>query len=253
MNKPMLSFDELKLILTEMLNMQHRINQRMQRYIQRVLGGEVQKENQMNTDLKDKLTDLCSFVIAKRLKRNRRNVQMLSKKDLAGLIPSIVESFEKEEDFKFDDEERSIFEKSIKMVFRELLSAASGTQWSYDEYWRRVSVIVEVSRVEGVYYPELFSCDGYVDEVMRGWLSRDEFLMYCKDVTSRLSNIKEMRNVFILPTLESLNITDAKERRKAKRELEAKVTPILEEQLWKIREILPLWMNDEVARIYPIS
>lgn len=254
MNKPTLSVEELKLILAEMLNMQYCTNQRMQDYIRKALGGEIQEEDPLGSKLISMLMDTSSLVIAKRLMRNRCNVRMISEKDLAMLIPLIVEQFEKKEGFEFDDdEERKLFGKSIKTVFKELLSSGQDIQWSYEEYWRRVSVIVEVSRNEGVYYPELFSCEEYVDEVMRGWLSREEFIISYGKVMSALSDIKEVVRIFTLPTLESLNITDVRKRLKAKRELEEKLTPILAEHVRRINDILPHWISDEVARIYKSS
>jgi hypothetical protein len=250
MNKPILSLEELKLILVEMFNLQYRTNQRTQDYIRKVLGDATQKEDPMSDKLRNKIINLCSSVIAGRLKRNRRNVHMISRKDLKGLIPLIVEGIEQEEDFKFDYEERRIFEKSIEMIFREFLSLASDLQLSYAEYWRRVLVVVKVAHDEGVHYPELFSCDEYVDEVMRGWLSREEFIIYYGKVISKLSDIKEVSRVFMIPMLEALSITDARERRKVKREFEEHLTPIIEAQIKKIREVLPCWIRDEVARIY---
>lgn len=251
--KQSLTVEELKTLVLARFHSVQSSYERMEAKIQQELGGEVATEEAEARAIKDKLLDSMVSVMAGRLKRNRHSVPLLSSRDLARLIPSLLEELEQMADHKLDGIERKLFTKILKFAFEQLcemvdLMTPTTQQERYEEYWNWINTVLELAAERCMPATELLALEEVRDEITRRTATKKQYIERNKKALSILTAPDFIENKIIQPLL-SL-VEDEAERLELEQELQTNIIPKLSEGIEKSKATMKAWFEEEVTRIY---
>jgi len=259
MRKKDIMVEELKQLLIAYFNYNQLRRVEMQKRLQQSLGEEIKKENSKVLAIEENLKGWMADIIAKRLKRNRRNVTLLSSRDFNKIIPDLLENFEKVEGEELDNKERKMFTKFMKLVFGNifeiLYSIIPENENPYDEYWRWVRTVVDLANERGISLMEIISNKENADEVTRRMFTLDQFVVLSKRTINKFVDSDAIKKTIIQPilVLDIISELDEEERKEIEKELEEEVMPQLREIMGKAKVFLNTILEEEVMRIYSAS
>lgn len=250
MKKKELTVENLKLMLLALVKMQQSEQVKLQERIQKALGNKMQTERPAAIVIRNKIADLVSDILARRLKMRRRSTPLVSLRDFGRLIPSILETIEQVEGFSLGGKKRKNFEKSIRATIKNSLEMAFEFMWSYDEYWRWIGIVINLASERGISPIEFLARKDANGEVMRRLFPRGKLVALYKRAIHKFMSVDTMKKIVIQPMLEMLTIDNEEDLREMEREFEAEFMPQLKVVVKKSKEVLKVWLNEEIARIY---
>jgi hypothetical protein len=253
--KQTLTVAELKSILNASFSSKQSKQVQVKSRLSQVLGTEPQDETPEIIAAKKVIKGFLSDTLARRLKRNRRTTPLFSNRDLAQLVPSVVDEIAKSKGDVLAPEERKMIEGIILMLFQSIIKMMlppmrPGSD-PYEEYWRWIRTVLALSAERGVTPAELFALVDPNDEITRRMFTKKQFVALNKATTNKLLDAEALKASIIKPMLSTLGQEfDDDERREIERTLEDEIMPELRDTLKRARVVVKCILDEEVKRIY---
>lgn len=253
--KQTLTVAELKSLLLARLNAEQRQQAKLQVRLQRELGNEVQEEKPEVVAIMNKLTDLISDVLARRLKHDLRTTPLLSSQDFVQFIPSMVNEIVKARGDELEAEDRKMLEKCIKATLENISEMACTMvppcTNPYEEYWRWVTTVLDLASERGIPPTELLALERTTDEITRRIVTKEQFVARFNRAMTKFTDIDVLKKMIVQPILDIV-ATEAgeEERREFEQQLEAELMPQLRETIEKTKVVINAYFGEEVERIY---
>lgn len=216
--------------------------------------GTAAEEQPQNNLIVTKMFDRIADTIARRLKRNRRTVPLVSIRDLTKLIPEILDASTQDNGNELDIEVREALIKYTQTLFKNLLSSISETglpgEDPYEWYQRWAKTALEVAAGGGISPAELVATESGSDEITRRMYTRKQYVARCRRSMKKIVSIPGLKKILLDPLLSLLIEKDSEDYRETKRDLETEATPKIAELVEKYKQVFDIWIDETATRIY---
>lgn len=179
MRKETLTVEELKSLILARSRAEQSKQTKLQERIQSALGQPAQKEGAGDAAFKNKVIDWISDLLARRLKRNRRTVPLLSSRDFTRFFSFILDTIA-QMGIELEAAERKNFKKDMKGIFKNVLetipSMVPRGKNHYEVYWRWARTVFDLAAERGVPPTELLALESATDEITRRLFTKKQFL-----------------------------------------------------------------------------
>ncbi len=252
-----LSVDAIKTLLIAHLRMVEERGNRLNNQIRAKLGSPRSEKEKNDEAFTAEFGERVSGIMAKRLKRNRRSVPILSARDFTNMIPWMLEQTKDSVGADLgpiDPEDLAIAKKLMKAglqgMFEQVYAPMISTADPYGEYWRWIVVTIDLAREWNMPAIQIVSSQMGSDEVTRRMYSRTQFVAYCKRAMAGCLKPGNLESVIIEPMLEIVGDINPKHREELRREMRAELMPKLRETIKTGRKRALEWIAQETARVY---
>lgn len=258
---PKISVEELRELLLAEYKIGQSIAQKLQERIQRRSDQPmpVQAEDPRSAIVKDKIIGSLYEMTARRLKRNRREVPLFSKRDIVKLIPQIIGSIEQMSGEKFGTRESVKLKSLFKTILCNLFDIASdgsflpggvayvaGKTDQYEAYWRRIRTILALARERNIKPVE---CLTDQDEITRRLYSKEEYNALFQKVMSKSFDPEILKKAFFQPII-GMFADSPEELKKIERDFEAELMPQIAGYVKAAKQEVDSFISEAIARIY---
>lgn len=218
--------------------------------LERELGEKVPSvENPKVTAIKEKLLELMVDLLARRLKRNRRSVPLISSRDAVRLTHEMMDAIEEMSGEKIGAEIRKVIEGCIGSLIENILEMMcpmiSSNEDVYNRNWKVATAISDLAEDRGVAPVELVGLEGVLDEVTRRTYTREEFVDLSRKIASAYTDVDKLNATYIKPLLDAFPLDE-----EMRHELEGEMRSNLIEQVEKTKGLISSWLEEETNRIY---
>ncbi len=249
-----LSVDAIKELLAAHLKMVESRGTRFNDRIRAKLGMLPKKKERGEAAFTAGVTEMIVDTMAKRLKRNRRSVPILSAKDFERMVPWMIDQVNAAKDESgMDPEDRAYVTKLMKAaltgLFKEVYARAISEN-SYDEYWRWIVSVLALAREWNVPAVVVTASRTGCDEVTRRTYTRKQFVANSKRAINRQMKPSRIESSVIAPMLDVATDGDAFVRQEFGHALRTELKPMLRETLCKSNQLTAEWLAEEADRIY---
>ncbi len=253
--KQTLTVAELKSIFEASFSSKQSKQVQLEARLPQVLGTEPQVETPEIIAAKKVIKGFLSVTLSRRLKRNRRTTPLFSNRDLTRLVPSLVDEIAKSKGDVLAPEERKMIESNMKIllgnIIKMMLPLMPPESDPYEEYWRWIQTVLDISAEHGVPPAQLFALEDVNDEITRRMFTKKQFVALNKGTTNKFLNAEALKVSILQPILSMLSKEmDADERREIERALEDELMPELRNTLKRARVVVKRILDVEVKRIY---
>lgn len=252
--KSVLSVEEIKELLLFRARLSLERTKTVKNLLAEAFGLPLRKEDPISAIFESETNNLFADLMASRLKRNRHNVPILSRRDFDKLYPAVIESYKKISGQELDERELEFFKVIFEIIFGTLLekysSSCSEKDSPYTDFWQWAIIVVELAKEQGL-KPLQFLEQEYVgDQITKRMFSQEEFLaLQVKGLDLLASNNSNFNDAVLQPFL--LGLCNAGGLSEEERQLEEKKLQVYAEDcMTKIRQVVMGWLNAEAQRIY---
>lgn len=255
--KQTLTVAELKNLLIAHFIAEQDKQAKLRARFQQELGNEIRVEKPEINAIKKKYADWIYGTIARRLKRNRRTTPLLSSRDFVRAFPLLIEGIAESAGDELEKEEREMLEKFMKTMFKNILEMMDTVvplnKDPYKEYWRWISIVLDLASERGVLPTELFTLEGATDEITRRTFTKKQFIAHSKRVTKKFTSVNMLKKIVVQPILDTVVAefhVDEEGQREIEQNLETDLMPQLNETVEENKVVINAWLAEEIERIY---
>ena len=250
--KSSLTIKELKSLLKARSKFEAVVKTGLEKRIQEALGISAKDKEPGSVVLEEKLYEMMDDLIARRLKANRRSVPLISHRDLRRMNKILLDGMASS-DPDFGSEDRRVLEMLMNTVSENILKEVARFADSkdiYEKYWQWIDAVLQLASERGVALTEVFLVDGVYDELTRRVYTKREFRSSLTKNVNMFLSVKTFKRMIFQPIIEIFAEGDKEELREMKQEFERKIIPKIKENIAKIKPIIKVYANEEVARIW---
>lgn len=248
--KSVLSVEEIKELLLFRARLSLERTKTVKNLLAEAFGLPLRKEDPISAIFESETNNLFADLMASRLKRNRHNVPILSRRDFDKLYPAVIESYKKISGQELDERELEFFKVIFGTLLEKYSSPCSEKDNPYTDFWQWAIIVVELAKEQGL-KPLQFLEQEYVgDQITKRMFTQEEYLdLQKKGMDLLASNNSDFNDAVLQPFL--LGLCNASGLSEEERQLEEKKLQVcVEDCMIKTRQVFMDWLNAEAQRIY---
>jgi hypothetical protein len=254
MKKKALSAEEIKDLFIAQFKIEQEDGMRLTRYVGERTGIIMPEASPEVLAITVEINELVSDIIARRLKRNRRDVALISPRDFKQLVAmwrkKVVTGPIQQKTFK------SFLRTMLEPICQRVELSVSVGKNPYDEYWRWVHTVQALAAEQGVSPLELFANENPIlqivatQEVIRRMFTKEQFLALKRRAIDTLFSVELFKDAVIQMILFGAGEKKQEELAKLAQKIEERIMPQLIDLATNIKKAMMDWYENEAMFIY---
>jgi hypothetical protein len=205
----------------------------------------------------DELSEYLYSLIARRLMLDKTDFQLIDESDFVAFIPSLIDQYVMANNEAISKEERMEIELVLRTMGREFIGVTNDGvlpgRNAYEEYWRWINIVLDLSGEHGIAPAELISFDWAQDEVCRRLYSKEELLQLGEATINKFSSPESIKRMLVEPMFEANPDFSEEEKAGFLAEIDEEVMPIVQKQLEEGSALALRQIKKEADRIYGVA
>jgi hypothetical protein len=205
----------------------------------------------------NKYMDLICDLLACRLKESQRTTPLISAPDASRIVSLLLDEIATIRGFELEAGKREAIEGLLRPIYETVFELTYNVvvlpnSSPYDEYWRWVTIVLDLAAESGNKPTELLTSETTNDEITRRMFTREQFTTISQTKMNKLLDADALKKIMFSSALAMVGeaLDDEEERNELEQWLEAQLMPQLCEHIERLKAVCNVIFDEEVARIY---